>query len=71
MADKGNIFQQALAEITPMVQSVSDDIKAMAGKDQVQQIKERIEGRITTMYMIGRYRIIVAEYPWHMTFCMN
>jgi hypothetical protein len=47
MADKGNIFQQALAEITPMVQSVSDDIKAMAGKDQVQQIKERIEGRIT------------------------
>jgi hypothetical protein len=44
--DKGNIFEQALAEITPTVQAVSDDIKAMAGKDQVQAIKDRIEGRI-------------------------
>ena len=46
MADKGNIFQQALDEITPVVQSVADDVKAMAGKDAVEQIKERIEGRI-------------------------
>ncbi len=46
MERKGNIFEQAIAEITPIVQSVSEDMKAMAAKDQVQTIRDRIQGRI-------------------------